>query len=270
MDAAIALSDVEIRIPGVGTILGPISLRVGRGERWAVLGANGSGKTTLLSVAGAWRQPSAGDAEILGRRLGRTDVRALRTRIGHVGHRLTERLRPRMPVLEVVLTGRDATLETWTRDYSDDERAEAILRLEDAGCLALADRPIGACSQGERARVLLARAFYARHELLLLDEPAAGLDLPAREHLVAAMEALGAQPEPPTSLLATHHLEEIPPDTSHAVVLRGGRALVAGPIDDVVTGDWLTEAFEMPIDVERRGRRWSAFGVGAASAPRAR
>ncbi len=188
MTDAIVLEQVEVCVARAGQILGPVSWNVGAGERWAVLGPNGGGKTTLLSVAGAWRQPTAGRAVILGSELGHVDVRRLRLRIGHVGHTVTEKLRPQLLVRDVVLTGRSSTLETWFQGFSADERREAEASLEQVGCGALADRALGTCSQGERARVLLARASYARHELLLLDEPAAGLDLPGREQLVMAME----------------------------------------------------------------------------------
>jgi iron complex transport system ATP-binding protein len=262
MSDAIVFEDVEVRVPGAGRILGPVSWRVAAGERWAVLGPNGSGKTTLLSVAGAWRQPSLGRAVILGGELGRVDVRAIRERIGHVGHTVTEKLRSELPVRDVVLTGRSSTLETWFQDFTAEERGEAEARLEDMGCLALADRALGTCSQGERARVLLARASYARHDLLLLDEPAAGLDLPAREQLVMAMERAAREPGPPTTVLATHHLEELPPGTTHAALLHGGTFVAAGPVETTLTDDALSQTFGMRISIARRGGRWTAFAEG--------
>lgn len=261
MADAIALDEVQVRVPGGDRILGPVSWRVVAGERWAMLGPNGGGKTTLLSVAGAWRQPSTGDAVILGERLGRTDVRALRARIGHVGHTVDQRLRPAMLVRDIVLTGRSSTLETWFQDFSPAQWQEADARLAQVGCLALADHALGTCSQGERARVLLARARYARRELLLFDEPAAGLDLPAREQLVAAMEAGTDGTEAPTTVLATHHLEELPAGTTHAALIRGGVLVTAGPIEEALTDASLSDTFAMAITVERRGRRWTAFAT---------
>ena len=257
MDEAIVLRDVEVDVAHHGCILGPVSLRVVIGERWALLGPNGSGKTTLLSVAGAWRQPSSGRAWVLGGQLGRTDVRAIRARIGHVGHTVTEKLRPGIRVLDLVLTGRTSTLEPWFQTFTDGDRAEARARLDQVGCLALAERPLATCSQGERARVALARALFGRRELLLFDEPAAGLDLPAREQLVAAMES--AAREGLTSVLATHHLEEVPPSTTHAALLNAGRIVRSGPIEGVLTDDALSSAFGLRVAVERRGGRWSAF-----------
>jgi iron complex transport system ATP-binding protein len=261
MPDAIVLEEVQVHVPAGDRILGPVSWHVGSGERWALLGPNGGGKTTLLSVAGAWRQPTSGRAVVLGERLGRTDVRMVRARIGHVGHTVNERLRPQLAVRDIVLTGRSSTLETWFQEFSSEEIAEADARLAHVGCLGLADRALGACSQGERARVLLARALYARRELLLFDEPAAGLDLPAREQLVAAMEMGAGQTDAPTTVLATHHLEELPASTTHAALLRGGVLVASGPIEEALTDASLSETFGMAIEVERRGRRWTAFAA---------
>ncbi len=261
MNDMVRLVDVEVRVVGSGAILGPVSLRVRPGERWVLLGPNGSGKTTLLSVAGAWRQPSAGAAWVLGERLGGTDVRRVRERIGHVGHTISERLRGGSSVRDVVLTGRSSTLETWFQNFGEGERREAEHRLDQVGCLAMADRALASCSQGERARVLLARALFGRPDLLLLDEPAAGLDLPGREALIAAMESTAADLHGPTSILATHHLEEVPPSATHAALLRAGRSVAAGPIEAILTSERLTQAFGMPIAVDRRSGRWTAIAM---------
>ncbi|MEO8477114.1 MAG: ATP-binding cassette domain-containing protein [Actinomycetota bacterium] len=256
---AVRLDGVEVVIPGGRRILGPVDLSVQAGERWALLGPNGSGKTTLLSVAGAWRHPSAGRATVLGEILGRTDVRRLRARIGHVGHSVTERLRPGIDCADAVLAGRVSALETWCQTFTDDDRAEARAMLAEVGCAHVADRALSTCSQGERARVLLARARFGRRELLLFDEPAAGLDLPGREALLEAMETTARTVGAPTSLLATHHLEEIPPSTSHAAMLRAGRLVAAGPIEEVLTDAAVSECFGMAIAVARRAGRWSAI-----------
>ena len=258
---ALRLEAVEVVVagaPGPRRILGPVDLSVRAGERWAILGPNGSGKTTLISVAGAWRHPSAGRAAVLGETLGRTDVRRLRARIGHVGHTVTERLRPGLVCLDAVLTGRTSGLETWFQPLTDDDRAEARALLAEVGCAHVADRALSTCSQGERARVLLARARFGRRELLLFDEPAAGLDLPGREALLAAMEAAAHANGAPTSLLATHHLEELPPSTTHAALLREGSILAAGAVDRVLTDAALSDCFGMAISVGRRAGRWSA------------
>jgi iron complex transport system ATP-binding protein len=158
-------------------------------------------------------------------------------------------------VLDTVLTGRDGTLVRWWQTFDDDEIARARTLLDDVGCAALADQRLAACSLGERQRVLLARALFGNHELLLFDEPAAGLDLPARELLLAAMTSIGAER---TTVLATHHLEELPATTTHAALLGDGRVIVAGPVRSVLSGEALSACFGVPVDVSEHDGRWSA------------
>ncbi len=260
MTAAVVLSGATVRIAGQ-RIFGPVDLSIQPGEQWVLLGPNGSGKTTALTLLGAWRQPSAGSVEILGARLGRVDVRRLRRRIGHVSHSVAERLRGDLSVLDAVLTGRDATLVTWWQTFDDEDLAVADRLLTQVGCERLAARPLATCSLGERQRVLIARALFGEHELLLFDEPAAGLDLPARELLVDAMDAAAAGPLRPTSVLATHHLEEIPASVTHAALLRGGLLVAEGAAAEVLADEQLSTCFEMPIRVERRDGRYSARAV---------
>jgi iron complex transport system ATP-binding protein len=257
LEETLALESAEVRVDGQ-TILGPVDLAVRRGEHWVVLGPNGSGKTTMLSLAGAWRQPSRGVVRVLGERLGRTDVRRLRTRIGHVSHAVAERLRPSLAVEQAVLTGKASTLETWGQEIGARDRQMVRALLADVGCEHLGDRPLGACSLGERQRVLIARALFGAHRLLLLDEPAAGLDLPAREHLVSAMAAVAERADGPTTLLATHHLEEVPPTVTHASLLRAGRVIASGPVADVLADGPLTACYGIDVAVERRDGRWWA------------
>jgi iron complex transport system ATP-binding protein len=254
---AVAFERAIVRIDG-RTILGPIDLCARTGERWVFLGPNGSGKTTLLSLAGAWRQPSAGVVRVLGGELGRTDVRRLRRSIGHVSHAVADRLRPHARAIDVVLTGKASVLETWSQDLGPADRERALAALADVGCGDLASRPLAACSLGERQRILIARALFGARPLLLFDEPAAGLDLPARERLLTAMSSIAERPDGPTTLLATHHLEEIPPTVTHGALLRRGRILAAGPVDDVVANGPLSACFEMDVAVERRDERWAA------------
>jgi iron complex transport system ATP-binding protein len=235
-------------------LVGPLDLRVEAGERWALLGPNGSGKTSLLSLAGARRQPVSGTVTVLGERLGSVDVRVLRRRIGHTSHLLSESIRPEMTVLDAVLTGSRGALESWLTEFSDEERSTAERRLDDVGCGGLASRTIGTCSQGERARVMLARALMGRPDLLLLDEPAAGLDLPSREALVATLD----RAELPATVLATHHLEELPASTTHAALLRSGRLVATGQVAEVLAPEPLETCFGMAIDVALRHGRWTA------------
>ena len=252
-DEVVSLDGAAVRVGG-DLILGPVDLTIRSGEHWVILGPNGSGKTTLLSLAGGWSQPSVGAVRVLGEELGRVDVRRLRRRIGLVSHAVADRIRPALAVEDVVLTGKASVLETWWQDLTEADRRRARVSLEEVGCLGLADRTLGSCSSGERQLVLIARALFGAHPLLLFDEPAAGLDLPARERLLAAMTAV---PEV-TTVLATHHLEEIPPTATHAALLRDGQVLAAGPIGDVLVGAELSACFGMSIAVDHDDGRWRA------------
>jgi iron complex transport system ATP-binding protein len=256
MDEVVRLEQAEVRIGG-RRVLGPVSLSVRAGERWAVLGPNGSGKTTLLRLAGAMRQPSAGRVVVLGAELGRVDVRRLRERIASVGHAVGDAIPPSLGVRDVVLTGKRSTLVTWFQDYDDADRARADELLERLGCGHLDGQAIASCSQGERQRVLLARALFGRPELLLLDEPAAGLDLPGRESLVAALEDAGELHDVPT-VLVTHHLEELPTTVTHAALLRDGALSAAGPVAEVLTEETVSACFGLRLSVRRDGGRWTA------------
>jgi iron complex transport system ATP-binding protein len=255
--AAVELRQASVRIDG-RMVLGPVDLRVGRGERWVLLGPNGGGKTTLLALAGARRQASSGRAEVLGAVLGRADVRAIHPRISHTSHVLAERMPPGLTVRTLVLTGKRATLSPWFQEFDQEDERRAVALLDRVGCAHLAARRFDTCSQGERQRVLLARALYPEPELLILDEPASGLDLPARETLIAALEAVVAEPSAPTTILATHHLEEIPPSSTHAALLRDGLLVASGAIEQVLTPGSLEACFAIAMDVGRRGARWWA------------
>jgi iron complex transport system ATP-binding protein len=252
---------VDVAVVRNGTaILDGIDWTVGSGERWALLGPNGSGKTTLLRILASTLWPTRGTVDILGERLGRVDMRVLRQRIAVVSASIGRTLRSEQAALDVVLTGRHAALETWWHEYSDADRAEAADLLDRAGFggTVFAERPFGLLSEGERQQVLLARALMASPELLLLDEPAAGLDLGAREGLLARMAVLAADPTVPPLVLVTHHLEEIPAGVTHAALLRRGQIVQAGPVDDVVTSGSVSEVFAVAVHVERRQGRWSA------------
>jgi iron complex transport system ATP-binding protein len=248
-------------------VLGPIDLVVGRGERWVLLGPNGGGKTTLLALAGARRQPSSGRVRVLGVALGTADVRALHPRISHASHVLAELMPPDLSVRTVVLTGKRASLSPWFQDFDDADERRAATLLERVGCGHLAARRIATASQGERQRVLLARALFSDPELLILDEPASGLDLPARESLIEALEAVAAQPSTPTTIVATHHLEEIPPSTTHAALLRDGRLVASGEVERVLTPRSLGDCFGIALEVGRRGARWWATADPPSARP---
>ena len=263
-DAGSEMSTPVVRLRDVAVIregrpiLDAVDWDVSPGERWAVLGPNGSGKTTLLHVAGMRLLPSRGTVEVLGARYGWTDARALRTRVALVSQALLRSLRPTLSAHDVVLTGRHAALEPWWHQYSSDDHSRADHLLSEVGLAALRSQEFGVLSEGERQQVLLARALMGDPELLLLDEPAAGLDLGARERLVARIAALAARPETTPLVLVTHHVEEIPPGTTHVALLRAGRILCAGSAATVLTSASVSECFEVPVRVQRSGGRWTA------------
>lgn len=240
-------------------ILHDVTWTVGDGERWIVLGANGSGKTSLVRIASLYLHPTSGSVEVLGERLGRVDVRRHRRRIGVVSASFADLLRPALTALDVVMTAKYAALEPWWHAYDDADHARALDLLDRLGCAGLASQQFGTLSSGERQRVQLARTLMTDPGLLLLDEPNAGLDLGGREDLVRRLGALAADPDTPATVLVTHHVDEIPPGYGHVLLLRAGRVLAAGPIDEVLTADALSECFGLPVELERRGRRWFAF-----------
>lgn len=244
-------------------ILDDVTLCVERGQRWLVLGANGSGKTTLLRIAALYEHPSSGRVTVLGERLGSTDVRVLRRRVGYVSAALTAQFRPDLTAADVVMTARFAALEPWWHRYepADHERARACLA--DMGVGSFADRTLGTLSSGEQQRVFLARTRMNDPAVILLDEPSARLDLGGREQLVAALGQMATDDAAPPFVLVTHHVDEIPPGVTHAAILRDGRMLASGPLDEVVTSASLSECFGLPLQLERRADgRFSAWGSG--------
>jgi iron complex transport system ATP-binding protein len=253
----IALHGVGVRREGT-VVLDDVDWVVLPGERWVILGPNGSGKTTLLTLAGARLWPSSGSVEILGARLGRVDVRTLRPRISLVSGSVTRQLRADLPARDVVVSGRFGALETWWDTYSDQDWADADRLLAEAGFASIGSRPFGVISEGERQHVLLARALMRRPELLLLDEPAAGLDLGARERLVSRLGVLAADPGSPPMVLVTHHCEEIPRGFTHAGLVRQGKLVAAGPLPQVITSALVSDCFDVDVAVgQREGRWWS-------------
>jgi iron complex transport system ATP-binding protein len=253
----IRLEGVTVRRAG-RTIAGPIDWTVRAGERWVVLGPNGAGKTTLLEIAGTTLWPSTGSVEVLGERIGRVDARGLRERIGIAGSALERHVPAELTAHEVVMTARHAALATWWHRWEPVDRARAAELLTRFGLESLAERRFGVLSSGERRRVLVARALMPAPELLLLDEPASSLDLGSREHLVRDLAALAADVSLPAIVLVTHHLEEVPPGFTHALLLRDGLSVAAGPIDEALGATSLSRAFGLPILVDRQdGRRWA-------------
>ncbi len=240
-------------------ILDGVDWCVDPGQRWIVLGPNGSGKTSLIRIASLYLHPTFGTVKVLGEVLGRTDVRRLRRRVGVASAGFSDLLRAAITTTDVVMTAKHAALEPWWHDYDDDDRRRAIALLDRSGVGHVVDRPFGTLSSGERQRVLLARTLMTEPDLLLLDEPTAGLDVAGREQLVAVLDALALDPATPPTVLVTHHLEEIPSSFTHALLLREGRVQAAGPIETVVDGRSLSACFGLGLDVERDATgRWSA------------
>jgi iron complex transport system ATP-binding protein len=253
----LAVSHLRIE-RGRTVILHDVSWRVERGQHWAILGPNGCGKTSLLKALTAYMTPTAGTIDLLGRRFGQADWRDLRTHLGLVTSAVHHLIPPAEPALETVISGKYAQLDLWgTITRADRRRGRQLLRA--IGAAHLGDREWVLLSQGERQRILVGRALMARPRLLILDEPCAGLDPVAREHFLRFLDGLARRPGAPTLVLVTHHLEEIMPAFSHALVLKAGRVVAAGPRRAVLTARLLGAAFGARARLARRRGRWQAW-----------
>jgi iron complex transport system ATP-binding protein len=259
------LRDVTYRRDGKEIIRG-VSFTVNRGERWAMLGPNGAGKSTILGFCGAVTHPTSGTVHVLGSQLGRVELQALRRMIGHVNPR--HPLRSPLTVRDIVLTGLTGTIETtlrWQPAAAESERADALISSLGLGAKAGQRWPV--LSQGERGRVLIARALICEPRLLLLDEPSTGLDIAAREQLLEAIDLLTQTHPDVATVLVTHHLEELPSSTTHAVLLADGRVVAAGPARAAVTTENVSAAFDHPIDVQFSDGRWLARAARRTTLP---
>ena len=257
MSDVLAFAGVSV-VRGGNRLLDDITWEVEEGERWVVLGPNGAGKTTLLQLAAARIHPTTGVAGVLGEVLGAVDVFELRPRIGLASAAIAERIPGDEIVGNVVVTASYAIVGRWREEYDTQDYVRAMSLLEALGAVHLADRHFGTLSEGERKRVQIARALMTDPEVMLLDEPAAGLDLGGREDLVARLGALAADTEAPALVLVTHHVEEIPPSFTDVLLLREGRIVAAGPLEATLTAENLSATFGLPLSVERHGGRWSA------------
>lgn len=262
MTDVLALAGVSV-VRGQARLIDDVTWEVEEGERWVVLGPNGAGKTTLLQVASGRIHPSTGVAGVLGEVLGAVDVFELRPRIGLASASLAERIPPREAVHNVVVTASYGVVGRWREEYHHLDHSRAAELLAMLGIEHLADRTFGTLSEGERKRVQIARALMTDPELMLLDEPAAGLDLGAREDLVGRLGALAADLAAPAMVLVTHHVEEIPPHFTDALLMRDGKVVAAGPLELTLTDANLSETFGLSLRVERRGDRWTAWASGA-------
>jgi iron complex transport system ATP-binding protein len=265
VQANAGLGDV-VRMEGVGvvrdgaTLLDHIDWDVDQDQRWVILGPNGAGKTTVLRVASTRLFPTRGTVHVLGERLGAVDVFELRPRIGLSSAALGERIPANEKVRDVVLTASYGMVGRWREHYDIHDQVRADHVLAQVGSAHLADRTYGTLSEGERKRAQIARALMTDPEVLLLDEPAAGLDLGGREDLVTRLARLAADPTAPTTVLVTHHVEEVPPGFTHSLLLRGGRVVARGPLAETMTEAALSETFGLPLRLDYRDGRFSAHG----------
>ena len=260
MDTVIELRDIALDRSG-HRILSDIHWATAPDQHWVILGANGAGKTSLVRVATGRLAPTSGTATLMGEDLSEADPAELATRMSLVPHSLTSRLRPSMSVRDVVRTAAWGISSSFTEEYEDmdSQRADDLLVLFGVGDLA--DRPFSSLSEGERQRIALARGLMSDPEVLILDEPTAGLDLGARELLMQALTEMMSGPRAPQAIVVTHHLEEIPVGITHAAIMKNGTLLEQGAIGDVLTGVILSEAFELPLSVGYDNGRWWTRGM---------
>ncbi|EYT48088.1 MULTISPECIES: ABC transporter ATP-binding protein [Kocuria] len=259
MSAVVEMVDVSV-VRGQKTLLDSVDWVVNEGERWVILGPNGAGKTTLLSIAAARLHPSRGMVDILDEILGAVDVFELRPRIGLTSAVLATQIPDAESVRNCVVTAAYGVTGRWIESYDDADEAQAQELMAAWGIEHLAERRFGSLSEGERKRVLIARALMTDPELLLLDEPAAGLDVGGREDLVARLDELARDGASPAIVMVTHHLEEVPDAFTHALLLREGRVVAAGPVRTVMTQKNLSETFGLPLKLVKVGNRFAAFG----------
>jgi len=266
-DLLIDFTKITLRRGGKN-LVGPVTWAVELDERWVVIGPNGAGKTSLLRIAAAMEHPSSGTAYVLGERLGRADMSELRARVGLSSSALSQRVPEGELVKDLVVSAGYGVLGRWRERYEDVDYEQAVDMLESVGAEHLSDRTYDTLSEGERKRVLIARSLMTDPELLLLDEPAAGLDLGGREELVARLADLAADPDAPATVLVTHHVEEIPPGFSHGLILSEGKVVASGLLDDVLNSENLSKAFGQSIALELIEGRYFARRTRSRAAHR--
>lgn len=258
MSAVLQFSDVSVT-RGRHQLLKNVDWSVGEDERWIVMGPNGAGKSTLMRIASTKMFPTSGTVDVLGERMGRVDLSELRPAIGVASAALAREIREDEKALDAVVTAAYGMTGRWREHYDREDERRALRLLAQWGASTLLNRPFVTLSEGERQRVLIARALMTDPELLLLDEPAAGLDLAGREELVARLAEFAASDVAPTLVMVTHHLEEIPAHFTHALLLRAGEVVAQGPLEETITQSHLEATFGLPLDLHRSGARYTAF-----------
>lgn len=257
MTEVVHMSGVSVR-RGTSTLVDSVDWVVEEGQRWVILGPNGAGKSTLIQIASTHLHATTGVVVILGEFLGLTDVFELRPRIGLVGAGLAAAIPRRESVRDAVITASWGVTGRWREDYDHSDWDRADYLIDQWGMGGLAQRTFGTLSEGERKRTQIARALMSDPELLLLDEPTAGLDLGGREDVLSRLSAMADDPGAPTTVMVTHHVEEIPRGTTHALLLREGRVIASGPVKHTLTDEILTETYRLPVTVTHHEGRWSA------------
>ncbi|RIX34373.1 ABC transporter ATP-binding protein [Corynebacterium falsenii] len=261
---AAAAEDLIIDMRGVSVvregreILAPLDWQVELDERWSIIGPNGAGKTTLMRLASAQMFPTTGTVTLVGEQMGKVDLREIRTAIGMSSSALAHRVPGDELVKDIVISAGYDVLGRWREEYDSMDEERAIDTLESIGAYHLAEQTWGTLSEGERKRTLIARALMTDPELLLLDEPGAGLDLGGREDLVGLLSDLADDPDSPAIVMITHHVEEIPPGFTHGMLLDEGHVVAQGMLEDIMTSDNLTRTFHQPIEVTQDDGRWFA------------
>ena len=258
------MSKYVIRLKNVGrkfaeiAALKDVSWKVEEGQHWVILGPNGSGKSTLLQIAGLHLHPSSGEVTVLGHELGRVDIRQLRSEVGFVSASLSSSFRSSIMAYEVVMTALYGALEPWWHSYSSNDQDRACLLLEQVGCGDRANHAFGVLSSGEKQRVLLARSLMTDPELVLLDEPTAGLDLRGREELLSSLASFASAPSGPSIVLVTHHVEDMPENFTHAALMSNGQMIKQGYMQEVMSEENLSQCFDLQISLLNEGGRYFA------------
>jgi iron complex transport system ATP-binding protein len=259
-----------LELDGVGVtvdgrpILSDLSWALEPGQQWVIVGPNGGGKSTMLRVASLQLHPTVGAVRVLGHELGRVDIRSLRARIGLSSAALADKLRGTLTTEEIVRCGRFGALEPWWHHYEPEDRERAGALLTQLGLGGYGGRRFDTLSSGERQRVLLARTLMPRPDVVLLDEPTAGLDFGGREELLVALHDLAATPGSPPTVMVTHRVEDIPETTTHLLAIADGKTVARGPIDETLSSAMMSRLFGLPVEVTRLGRRWAAQTTGGS------